>query len=45
MDLAFAAVYTNISYADLDQAVASIKCDYTNARYRMMTGLLLQQGI
>jgi hypothetical protein len=43
--LSIAALYTNISDADLDQAVASIKRDYTNAGYRMMTGLLLQQGI
>ena len=42
--LSIAALYTNISDTDLDQAVASIKRDYTNAGYRM-TGLLLQQGI
>lgn len=43
--LSIAALYTNISDTDLDQAVASIKRDYPNAGYRMMTGLLLQQGI
>ena len=43
--LSVAALDTNISDADLDQAVASLKRDYTNAGYRMMTGLLLQQGI
>ena len=43
--LSVAALYTNISDADLDQAVISLKHDYTNAGYRMMTGLLLQQGI
>ena len=42
--LSIAALYTNISDTDLDQAVASIKRDYSNAGYRM-TGLLLQQGI
>ena len=39
--LSVAALYTNISDADLDEAVASLKHDYTNAGYRM-TGLLLQ---
>ena len=43
--LSVVALYTNISDIDLDQAVASLKHDYTNTGYRMMTGLLLQQSI
>ena len=43
--LSVTALYTDISDADLDRAVVSLKHQYTNAGYRMMTGLLLQQGI
>ena len=39
------ATYSNISDSDLDEKVTLLKQDYPNAGYRMISGLLLQEGI
>ena len=43
--LSVSALYSGISDTDLDIAITSLKHQYPNAGYRMMNGLLLQQGI
>ena len=43
--LSVSMLYTNISDDDLDSAVVSLKEQYPNSGYRMMKGLLMQQGI
>ena len=37
--------YSTISDTDLDRAVSTLKIQYPNSGYRMMAGLLLQQGV
>lgn len=37
--------YSTISDQDLDLAVSALKLQYPNSGYRMMAGLLLQQGV
>ena len=37
--------YSAISDSDLDRAVSALKVQYPNSGYRMMAGLLLQQGV
>lgn len=39
------ATYSDLSDSDLDEKVASLKQDYPNAGYRMISGLLLQEGV